>query len=419
MKLPDILNNKTFCTLPWVNISTHTNGDVRLCCVSDAFVKKEDGSNFNLGNDNISDIFNSAHFKQIRQDMLNGKPIKGCEKCYTMEEAGGKSNRVWNNISWIKKPKTLKKVVQSIKNLDIDETIEYFDIRFGNLCNLMCRSCYPEASSQVNKEVIRLSDTTTIKKFHLPVTVDLNQWYQNPTFEQNINCQLNNIQSYYMTGGEPSIIDNNLKILRKMIDSGVSKKITIVFNTNTTNTKKDFFDLLPEFYSVRMYLSIDGYGALQEYIRYPSKWTHIADNLDKLLSLKLKNPIFRPCPVISKYNLGYIVELFEYIEELNIKHDANLEITPIYLQDPIHLDLKYLPLDYKVRCWEKIEYWLKNKCKTQTPLFHKQMEAIKYKCFEEVDYKYSLDRFFEFNDILDKNRGQKLKDVNPELDSMR
>lgn len=418
MKLSHIINNKSFCTLPWVNISTHTNGDVRLCCVSDAFVKKENGTNYNLGKDNISDIFNSKHMNQIRQDMLNGNPIMGCQKCYEIDKAGGKSNRTWNNVSWIKKPNTLKKVSQTINNMNVDETIEYFDIRFGNLCNLACRSCYPAASSQINKEVISLSETTAINKFHIPVSTDLNDWYQTSMFDQNIGSQMNNIRLYYMNGGEPTIIENNLSILKRMISEGVSKNVTITLNTNMTNTKKDFFDLLPNFHGVRMGLSIDGYGSLQEYIRYPSKWSQVDDNLKKLISLKLTNALLRPNPVISKMNLGYIVDLFDYIETMNLNYDAKLELAPIYLQDPIYLDLKYLPLDYKISCWEKIERWM-DTCKTQPETFFHAMEAIKYKCFEKLDFRYSQTKFYEFNDILDQNRDQKLKDVNPELDSFR
>lgn len=78
-----------------------------------------------------------------------------------------------------------------------------------------------------------------------------------------------------------------------------------------------------------------------------------------------------------------------------------------------------LPLDYKISCWEKIENWMNTKYKTQAPIFYKTMKTIKYKCHEKVDFKYSQARFYEFNDILDKNRDQKLKDVNPELDSFR
>ena len=35
----------------------------------------------------------------------------------------------------------------------ITDKIKYFDLRFGNLCNLSCRSCNPTASSQIAKEI--------------------------------------------------------------------------------------------------------------------------------------------------------------------------------------------------------------------------------------------------------------------------
>ena len=87
--------------------------------------------------------------------------------------------------------------------------------------------------------------------------------------------------------------------------------------------------------------------------------------------------------------------------------------------DPPYLDLMYLPLEYKIKCWEKIQEWINNSCKYQLPVFHKQLETIKTKCYTEIDYQENLRNYFEFSDIFDKNRNEKLSDVNPELNQFR
>ena len=35
------LENKSFCALAWMHISTNTDGSIRPCCVSTDFIKKE------------------------------------------------------------------------------------------------------------------------------------------------------------------------------------------------------------------------------------------------------------------------------------------------------------------------------------------------------------------------------------------
>lgn len=419
MKSIDFFQNKSFCVLPWVNVSTHTNGNVRHCCISDEFVYKDNGEKFNLGVDNLPDIINSEHMINVRKKMLEGSLVKGCDKCYRDEELGGSSNRIWYNKAYLKSNRIFKKIVASSKDGKIENpTVEYFDIRFGNLCNLACRSCYPEASSQFNKEVIKLYPTTKIGNYFNPVNENFNNWCNTETFNENVGSQLKNLVAYYMNGGEPTIIENNLIILQKMIDSGASKNITLSFNSNMTNNKRDFYDLLKHFKQVRFMCSIDGYNKVQEYLRYPSKWSQIDENFQRLLSMKLNNVLIRPTPVVSNINLEYITDLFRYFDDMSAKYNTNIEVLPIILHNPSYLNFCNLPVSYKQMCWEKIERYMET-CRTQSEHFYEAMKIVKNGCQEEVDYLPHLSRFFEFNDMLDHSRNQKLIEVNPSIENFR
>lgn len=416
----NISENKSFCSIAWSNISTHTDGSARLCCVSDEFIKKDDGTNFNLGYDKLEDIINSNSYKKIRTSMMNGDPVTGCNKCYNAEEHGGKSYRQFYNMGWLANSDVKKKIDQSILGENIEATVQYFDIRFGNMCNLSCRSCYAGASSQFDKDVRELVPKTNILKFHGWMDQDVNTWYTTDTFKNNIDSQLNNIRLYYMNGGEPTIIEKNIDILKYMIDKGVSKNITLQFNSNMTNTRKDFYDLLPHFHKISFMASIDGYEKMQEYLRYPSKWSQITNNLNKLLNMNLSNLEIRITPVIYKYNLEFITDLFEYVENINkLQGRGVIQIAPITLMDPPYLDFEYLPRDYKLMCWDKIDRWITESCKYQTIMFHSKIDTIKSKCMSDLQDDENLDRFFEFTDIFDAHRNQKLSDINPRLDSLR
>ena len=413
-------NNKSICALPWVNLSTDTDGSIRLCCISDMFIKKDDGTKFNLGHDTVDDIINSTSYTKIRQDMIDGIPVAGCTKCYANEKNNGRSERQTHNKMWGYDIDFRKKYKQSAKKENIDNTVQYIDLRFGNLCNLACRSCYGGASSQFNREVKELIETQpSIIKFHGEFE-EHNDWYNTDIFYENIISQMSNLKQYYCVGGEPTIIDKNYEILQKLVDTGESKHITLVLNSNMTNTKKDFYVFFEHFKRVILIASIDGVGEMQEYLRYPSNWEKISNNLLKVVDMKLSNLLLFVSPVIQKTNLSHLPKLFEYLEDINKKHNKLVvQIQPIILADPKYLDMKYLPLDYKISCWEKIDEWMKNSCKYQNADFHQRMKTIKNNCVEEFDYQQSLIDFFEFTDIFDKNRNENLIDINPELGNLR
>lgn len=407
--------NKSFCPLAWINVSSDTDGSVRLCCVSDEYIKKPDGNRFNLGYDKVEDIINSDNLKSIRQDMLEGKPITGCYKCYDAEKNNGISYRKQYINIWKDDSAFLKKYQQSLESPEIDNTVEYYDLRFGNLCNLACRSCYAGASSQFNKDIHALQHTA-ISKFHGVNDNDLTSWYETEIFDHNIKTQLPNLKEYYVTGGEPTINDKNYQVLTELIESGHSKHCTLKFNTNLTNTKKDFYSLLPHFKSNIIMGSVDGYKEMQEYLRYPSNWNQISNNIDRLVKMNLTNLRFILTPVIQKTNLGRITELFEYVEEYNRSYDKTvIYMSPIVLMDPPYLDFNYLPLDYKIKCWEKIEKWINERCKYQDKIFHWRMNQIKTKCHQDIDYSNNLRDYFEFTEIFDTHRSESLQDLNPEL----
>jgi MoaA/NifB/PqqE/SkfB family radical SAM enzyme len=402
--------------MPWMNISVDPDGSIKPCCVSTQYITKENGDKFNLGYDKVEDIVNSSDFVKLRQDMLEGKYVEGCRRCYDTELLGDESTRrQMYNDRWINNPITKEKISQGTT---IDTRVLDMDLRFGNLCNLACKSCNSTYSSQLTKELKELKHTEINSFYTVVDNTNVNDWYETEIFEHNINSQLENLSQLYITGGEPTIIKKNYDILDRLVSSGRSKEMRLVINSNMTNLNSKFYSLISEFENVTFYASIDGYGSLQEYIRYPSNWEQIDKNLRYLID-NFDNITLKPAPVIQLTNLNKIVELFEYFENFNrLANKPIVNMLPINLQAPNHLDCVYLPLDYKQECWAKIEEWM-NTATYQDSNFVKKMQIIKNKCLTEVDYRHQLDRYFQMNDIFDNSRSFYLKDVNPELERFR
>lgn len=397
--------NKTFCVLPWISLTTNPDGSCKPCCVSADFIKKNDGTNYNLGIDKIEDIYNSPDYIKLRQQMLDNEKVPGCSTCYKMEDLGGKSLReTYNTIFFIQDPRPVTPPI-----------INYFDLRFGNLCNLSCRSCAPSNSSQMAKEIIELSTITTISKFKDIRSIDYGEWYNSLVYDKNIDSQVSNVKMIYLTGGEPTIIQKNFDMMSQLIDSGHSKNIMLKFNSNMTNTNPKFYNMLSKFKSVTFLASIDGYGMMQEYLRYPSSWKQIDKTLKNLIDTGT-NILIRPTPVIQITNINKIVELFEYFENHNKRLGKFIfKISPIILETPNYLDISNLPVDFTIESWDKIEKWINSNYTFRSAEFITTMQALKKKCYDAKENRTELNNYVEYNSIFDKHRSHYLIDVNPEL----
>lgn len=392
----------------WNNVSADPAGNIKPCCISRDIIKKPDGTPYNLGRDKIVDFYNSPDYVEIRRKMLAGETVPGCSQCTQIESYGKQSKRIITNRNWPRVTIQTKTVVEP--------KIEYFDLRFGNLCNLKCRSCMPLNSSQLDSQV---KEYPELKQFYRESGFNINDWYETDIFDENLLSNLSHIKFLYITGGEPSLIKKNFELLEKLIATGYSKNISLMVNSNLTNDKTYFFDLLSEFKHTMFLASIDGYGKTQEYLRYPSDWNQIDKNIHKLVNRNADNINLHVSPVVQIGNLNTIIDLFEYCEAFN--RNAGKLVIDIFinvLENPSYLNIINLPLDYKIQCWNKIDEWVKTSCKYQNKLFYEQIETIKNKCFTDIDYQKELKTFFEFNQLLDNIQKTDLKILNPELHSL-
>ncbi len=391
--------------MPWNNVSVDPDGSVKPCCISRDYIKKSDGTKFNLGHDKIEDFYNSPDYIEIRQKMLSGETVPGCSQCTQIESYGKESKRIVTNRRFADQ---LNQTETTVK-----PDIEYFDLRFGNLCNLKCRSCIPLNSSQLDKQVI---EHPKLKKFYHNSNYNINDWYETEIFDSNLFSNLSHIKLLYITGGEPSLIKKNFELLKKLIKEGYSKDISLIINSNLTNDKSDFFDLIVEFKKVSFYASVDGYDSVQEYLRYPSDWSQIDKNIQKLVERRADNIELKLAPVIQIVNLGSITDLFEYAEKFNRQADKLVvDVFLNVLENPSYLNILHLPNEYKIECWNRIETWVNDKCQYQSELFHSQLETLKNICFAVTEHPEEIDTFFEFNEMLDKIQRTSLADTIPEL----
>lgn len=419
MKKEDLQKSKSFCIMPWVHLATDPSGRCRICCLSTKQIKDDSGRPYNLGYDDIKEIYNSESLKSARQKMLNGERIEECKRCWNEEDNGGYSQRqTLSEIAINEYPEIVDMISKGLaNNYEVEHDPVYYDFRFGNLCNLKCRSCGPLNSSQIAKEYKKLHAETGKKWAYVDLELDsINEWYQTDKFKENVYRNIKDVKKIYFTGGEPTLVEENYELMKRLISEGVAKNVHLQFNTNMTNVRDDFYTLIQEFKTVEIAISIEGYGVIQEYLRYPSKWSQIEKNIRRMADMP-ENIVMFTTPVVQSVNLEYMVDFFKFVEEINTEKGCyRIRMLPIILENPRKLSAHILPNRYKQECFEKIKQFVKTCKNFNTDLhFMGRYNHLKAICSTDEYDLNLLKSFKDFTAILDNNRKQSLSEVNTKL----
>lgn len=402
----NLKDNGVFCIMPWTHLALTPSGHVRPC--SWGVSKNFDPSN-NL--DTVYDYKNLESIKSIKENMLSGRQSDYCKRCYEQEKLCGVSKRTTETFS-IQKENTLK--VLNGEDCHIHE----IELRLGNMCNIGCVSCSPSSSNYFVKELSR--HNADIKKFdrrfqkQYSNLKDVNlDWFKNPKFWEAIFLYIPEVKYIYIAGGEPTIIKENWGFLSKVKDLGYSKNIKLGISTNLTNLHSSHVDIYNSFKNTVVYASIDGFNDINNYIRYPSKWSQISKNLETLAKgLNPDSASIRVNAVLSIFTIWKFPDLWRYIDKIKKETNADIKLTThTILRDPSWMAIYNMPDPAK----EKILKILESLWKEWQDDF--QMARI-FDYVKNSIGKGDVNQFYKGKDFIeqfDQMRNNSWKTVVPEL----
>jgi MoaA/NifB/PqqE/SkfB family radical SAM enzyme len=269
---------KNICVMPWVHTATISDGSVKLCCVAHS------DSKLNLNEQTITEVWNSEYYQQRRQEFLNNEQPTACEHCWREEAAGVRSHREISNDIFEKH--LGKEYLDSLCSTTIVEQAPLtIDFRLGNTCNLQCVMCQPSDSSKWVKPAKQLANTikSDLKwdwKFKSAVDVTKFEWYKRQEFWSDFDALAHGIKHITFGGGEPLLVKEHKALIKRLVKNGHAKGMKLLYHTNGTIYDQDIVDLWNHFDEVKLMISIDGLGEINDYIRRPSKWADIYDNLN-------------------------------------------------------------------------------------------------------------------------------------------
>ncbi len=422
--------SKTFCPYPWISIMTQPTGTVSWCCVARDNFKNDDGSMVDLNKGHkIESVWNSDHMRKIRKQMVEGDVVKGCEHCYDLEDMGFPSYRTNYIRDWFEyseKGEEIHEIIERSINNDyrVEDAPMYLDFRLGNMCNLKCRMCQPQNSSQIQKEYKKIeaadpSNAQFIKdNFTWGQFVDnLTNWEDDPDFLRQVEEWLPGVVKLYFTGGEPTIIERVYWIMEKCVELDIAKDIELVFNSNMTNIQKRFLDLVEQFKNVLMCVSVDAYGHENEYIRGASHWKQVEKNLRTYCASDVIGTVLFS-PVIQIYNVLTITKLLDFIEGLELEYGREVFVTFLICDYPTSLDFRNCPEQVREVAAGRLEQWLKqSKVLANRPENVQSINAT-IKALKEnrkENWQQELITFGKYTDMLDDQRNESMEEALPEL----
>ena len=379
--------SNTFCVLPWMHLATNASGNLRVCCNSTPgknFITKEDGTPYKLQRDDLQEAWNSEVYTTIRKQLLNGKRPEMCTRCFREEDVGIKSARQ----SWNSKWQEDKEYTE-----DAPFAIKYVDLRLGNLCNLKCRMCNPYASNMWVKEWNLVNNALSESEY---TRLSNMNWPEQEKTWENLFSIAHTVDEIYLTGGEPTVIKEQQKLLDYFIDNGTAKNIRLKYNTNLVKLPPWLLERWPHFKRVQLNCSIDAVGALDHYIRHPSKWDTIVKNFETIRQLPNAN-IEIHCTV-QMYNILRLPELIEWATPYGHKIYFNI------LNHPEELNIRVLPKHLKDQAATQLQPYLH---------LEKVQGIIDYMYAEDWNDKYS--KFISYTNALDTSRNENLFDIIPEF----
>ena len=349
--------SKTYCPYPFIGASLQSSGMTLPC-----------GQYMNMAPFNpaqsIEDARNSRHMQDMRMKMLNNEHDSGCQ-CPAEEAAGIKSMR----------QAALDKF--GFNPFGPIRTVEIF---FDNVCNLKCRMCASSCSHLWYDEEKELYGETLS-----PTKYAKNTKYQ--------DADLSALEEVKIYGGEPLISKDANEFFKKLISQADIENIDVEVSTNGTSLPMEYvLEAFVKCRSLRVNISIDGYGKLNEYIRSGSDWEVCVSTMDwfnKLIDVrKDKETFIQIHSAIGIYNANLIKELDDFVENSYPRFIRSKQM----IQFPVFLNIQNAPTEYKEMIQSTVDKITRDFMWNGTTNhfshfinFHNKMDSIRNEGIEHVN----------------------------------
>ena len=271
---------ETLCMAPWVHTYLSPQTERRMCCASrepaqsfKQYIDTEAGTG-EYNPQTLEEWWNGEHMRSVRVRMIRGETLPECEVCNNkLLNTDVYRSYFWHLFG--------DKYIQAMSTTDWS-TGYYngrpvsWDYRFSNLCNFKCRMCGDMLSSaweteQKTHDMVNWADPKN--NWQQPEVRKAITRFQDEQIEAEFAqaVEEHRVEEVYWVGGEPLMYEQHWRYMQRIIELGDGHKTYARYNTNLSRVDYRginlFTDILAHLRDYQICASLDGTGAIGEYIR--------------------------------------------------------------------------------------------------------------------------------------------------------
>ena len=270
---------ETMCLAPWTHTYLSPQTERRMCCAS-----REPAQNFEQYIDTSSGTgkyipltleqhWNSEHMRSVRRRMMAGETLPECEVCNDKLLNTSVYRTYFDHLFEHKLPEVFASTTEDGSTTMAPVSWDY---RFSNLCNFKCRTCGDMLSSaweseQKTHNMVNL--TNSKNNWMVPEIRQQISRFQDTQIEAEFSSAVeqHRVEEVYWVGGEPLMYEQHWRYMQRIVELGDGHRVYARYNTNLSRVDYKgcglYTDLLDHLRDWQICASLDGTGAIGEYIR--------------------------------------------------------------------------------------------------------------------------------------------------------
>lgn len=352
----------SFCLAKWLQVTIHLhNGHTHSC-------HHPNTHKIPLSElaQNPSALHNTDFKKLQRQMMLEGKRPPECQYCWSIEDLPGQhfSDRTIKSSDEWAYPH-----LDKIKKMPWDANVNppYVEVSFSNACNFKCSYCYPHFSSRLMNEVKEHGHYELhYPHHHLETLRAIGKF---PYEQEETNPYVEGFWKWWpslypdlkvlrVTGGEPLLSPSTFRILDEII-AKPNPELELAINSNLGSAPAVIEKFIGKLTTIaknklvkrlRLYTSVDTWGAQAEYIRHGLDFKYYWSNLERVLRDLPEVHTTIMC-TFNNLSVPSYRQFLEGLLELKRKHRTiqnhyTFMLDIAYLRDPVHQSVLLFPKKY-------------------------------------------------------------------------
>lgn len=378
----------TMCYAKWAQTSIHLTTGMTHSCYHPPLHKID----LEELKNNPSALHNTRQKKNERKKMLAGEKPAGCSYCWKIEEASGRSDRIYRSgEEWAQNSRD-----DIFDNLHMGNIMpRYVEINFNQACNLKCMYCSPHLSTEWENEIkkhgpLKVLDDNNNNTLHNDVEYMSQSGMMPIKGKQSDNPYLEafwkwwpdlyrKLEVFRITGGEPLMDVNTFKVLDYIYDNP-NTWLELSITTNMSPPKDDlmtkFLDKVKKLEEIKiwedkerwnpgsgnhwyvnpalknfsLFVSVDSVDEQAEYIRTGLDYKYMKDNIQKYLT-ETHNTTLTFINTFNVLSIPKFKDYLEYILDLRkqfSKENQGTKYFPIYDPYNTHPDYEIPP---RQRIW--------------------------------------------------------------------